>query len=95
MKTIKTVSNQTIFDVAVKYYGTCEAVDRLMADNPELRNDPAALAATGIDYLTDTGFYPDVALLPGQEIAIDTDSPVLKQTIVKELKTKEINTFDL
>ena len=95
MKVIKTVRNQTLFDVAVKYCGTCEAVGELLADNPGLRNDPGALAGLGIDYVADSGFYVDAALLPGQEVRIATDSPILKQTVVKELKMKEINTFDL
>lgn len=94
MKTVKTVPNQTLFDVAVKYYGTCEAVSELLANNPGLRNDPAALAALGVDYVTDAAFYPDAALLAGQDIQIDTDSRILKQSIVKELQTKEINTYD-
>lgn len=95
MKTIKTVQNQTLFDVAVKHYGTCDAVAELLADNPGLRNDPAALAAVGVDYVADGGFYLDAALLPGQEIAIDTGSPTLRRNVVKELRNKEINTFDL
>lgn len=94
MKTIRTVPNQTIFDVAAKHYGTCEAVAELLSNNPQLRNDPAALAALGIDYVTDAAFYPDAALLTGQDIQIDTDSRILKQSIVKELQNKEINTYD-
>lgn len=94
MKTVKTVANQTIFDVAAKHYGTCEAVAELLENNPGLRNDPAALAALGVDYVTDAAFYPDAALLPGQDIQIDTDSRILKQSIVKELQNKEINTYD-
>lgn len=92
---VKTVRNQTIFDVAVKHCGTCDAVAELLDNNPGLRNDPAALAALGVDYVTDGGFYVDAALLPGQEVVIDTDSQTLKQDIAKELKNKEINTFDL
>lgn len=95
MKTVKTVPNQTIFDVAAKYYGTCEAVAELLALNPQLRNDPAALAALGIDYVSETAFYPDAALLAGLDIQIDTDSRTLRQSVVKELQNKEINTFDL
>ncbi len=95
MKTIKTVKNMTLFDVAVKYYGNTEAVGEIMTNNPGLRNDPEALAALGIDYVADTGFYADAALLPGQEVAIDTDSERLKQTTVREVQTREINTFNL
>ena len=95
MKTIKTVTNQTLFDVAVKYYGNTEAVGEIMANNPGLRNDPAALAALGIDYMADGGLYLDAALLAGQEVAIDTDSSLLKQTTAKEIENRAINTFDV
>lgn len=94
MKAIKTAPNQTVFDLAVKYYGTCEATAELLANNPGLRNDPAALAAQEIDYVTDGGFYPDAALLAGQEVRIDSDSRTLRQAIIKELQDKEINTYD-
>lgn len=95
MKTLRTVPNQTIFDVAAKYCGTCDAVSELLAANPGLRNDPASLAALEIDYVADGGFYVDAALLPDQELRIDTDSPTIRQSVVRELKTREINTFDL
>lgn len=95
MKTIRTAKNQTLPDVAVKYYGTTEAVGELLALNPDLRNDPAALVALGIDYLADDSFYADVALEAGQSVTIDTDSPVLRQQVVRELQNREVNTFDL
>lgn len=95
MKVIRTVPNQTIFDIAVKYYGNAEATGEIVTNNPGLRNDPAALAGLDIDYVADGAFYADAALLPGQEVRIATDSSNLKQTVIKELKTKEINTFDL
>ena len=49
MKTIKTVANQTLLDVAVKYYGTAEAAGQLLALNPDLVNDPEALVSLDID----------------------------------------------
>ena len=94
MKTIKTVANQTLLDVAVKYYGTAEAAGQLLALNPGLVNDPEALVSLGIDYLADNGCYLDVALAPGQTVTVDTDSDMCRQTVVKELNDKEINTFD-
>lgn len=94
MKTIKTVANQTLLDVAVKYYGTAEAAGQLLALNPDLVNDPEALVSLGIDYLADNGCYLDVALAPGQTVTVDTDSDMCLQTVVKELNDKEINTFD-
>lgn len=94
MKTIKTVANQTLLDVAVKYYGTAEAAGQLLALNPDLVNDPEALVSLGIDYLADNGCYLDVALAPGQTVTVDMDSDMCRQTVVKELNDKEINTFD-
>lgn len=95
MERIETTKNQTIIDIAVKYYGTAEAVSELLYNNPDLRNDAASLALLGIDSLYDDGFYVDAALSPGQEVVIDTDSFMLKQNIAKEMQNKEINTFDL
>lgn len=94
MKTIKTTPNQTIYDLAVKWYGTTEAVTEIAANNPDMKNDPAALAALGIDYINDNGFYFDAPLMPGSAISIDTGSTLLQQNVVRELTSREINTFD-
>lgn len=94
MKTVKANQNQTIYDLAVKWYGTTEAVAEIAANNPGLKNDPAALAALGIDYINDNGFYFDAPLIPGSAVSIDTDSPLLLQSVVRELTGREINTFD-
>ncbi len=96
MKTVKAKPNQTIYDVALEQYGNVEAVGEIMVNNPDLRNDPAALAALGINAIADTGFYIDVALLPGAAIAINnTDSPLIRPSVLKELAGEEITTFDL
>lgn len=94
MKTISVKPNQTIFDLAVQYYGTCEAVGKIIADNPDIRNDKSALASLGIDYMSDTEFYPDVAVEPGYTMQIDTDSKLIKNSIVREI-TNEVTTFNL
>lgn len=95
MKNIETTPNQTLMDIAVKHYGNAEAVGKLLADNPDLRNDPAALIAMGIDPLSAKAFFIDVALAAGQCVAVDTDSPLLRQSVTRELRGREINTFDL
>jgi FMN phosphatase YigB (HAD superfamily) len=95
MKTVKAKPNQTIYDVALEQYGNDEAVAEIMASNPDLRNDPAALAALGINAIEDDGFYMDTALLAGSEIRIDTDSPLMRPLVLKELAGEEITTFDL
>lgn len=94
-KTIRTTANQTLIDVAVKYYGTAEAIRDIIQLNADIRNDPASLAALGIDYLAEDSFYLDAALAEGQVLAIDTDSPLLRPTTARELQGKEIATFDL
>lgn len=94
MKTVKATQNQTIYDLAVKWYGTTEAVTEITTNNPGLKNDPAALAALGIDYINDNSFYFDAPLMPGAAVSIDTNSPLLQQNIVQELAAHEINTFD-
>ncbi len=83
--TIRATANQTIYDVAVKYYGTTDAVGELLALNPDLRNDPAALAALGIDYLA----------APGLTVTIDTGSSLLRQEVARQLRSREINTFNI
>ncbi len=96
MKTVKAKQNQTIYDVALEQYGNVEAVGEIMVNNPDLRNDPAALAALGINALADTGFYIDASLSPGAAILInDTDSPLMRPAVLKELAGEEMTTFDL
>ena len=94
MKTITVKQNQTIFDLAARYYGTCEAVGEILRNNPEIMNDKSALAAVGIDYLSDTDFYPDVSMENGYQLLIDTDSKLIKTSIVREI-TGDITTGEL
>ena len=93
MKTIKTLKNQTLYDIATMHYGTCEAVGELLMNNPDLINDPTAMAEQNIDYVNDNGFYPDIALLAGQRVMIDTQSPNMNRNMVKEIYN-EITTYD-
>lgn len=92
MKTITAAANQTIYDLALQHYGTIEAVGELLINNPELMNDPTALAEQGIDYVADRGFYVDVPLLKGSLVMIDPQSSNMKKTITKEI-TQEITTY--
>lgn len=94
MKTITVKPNQTIFDLAVENYGTGEAIGKIITDNPDLRNDKAALAALGVDYLSDSDFYPDVPVDAGFTLLIDTDSFLIKTSVVREI-TNEVTTFNL
>lgn len=90
---ITTKARQTIFDLALEQYGTCEAIGEILALNPDIANDPRALAARGIDSIRDESFYLDVALEPGTELTVDPDSMIRKSNIIKELDTP-ITTYD-
>lgn len=94
MKTVKVKPNQTIYDIALEWYGTCEAVGEILANNPDIRNDTAALTALGIESVGESDFYLDVAVDPGADILIDTASPFMRANIVKEIK-RDITTFGL
>lgn len=93
MKTIKAKPNQTVFDIAIEQYGTCEAVGEILANNPSLSNDVAALTALGIEAVGETDFYPDVALDPGADVLIDTASLLMRAAVVKEIK-RDITTYE-
>lgn len=94
MKTVTVKPNQTIYDLAAEQYGTCEALAEIISNNPGIRNDKAALSALGIDYLSDTDFYADVAVDPGFQFLVDTDSRLIKTSIIKEI-TSDITTFNI
>lgn len=81
MKKITVKPNQTVYDIAVEQYGTCEAVGKIMADNPELVN-------TGSD------FRFDLALEAGGTLLVDTDSRLVRKNVIREID-KEVTTFDL
>lgn len=94
MKKITVKPNQTVYDIAVTEYGTCEAVAEIMANNPDLSNDDRAKVSTGIDPVSDKSFYFDLALKPGNTVLIDTDSRLINKNIIREIN-KEVTTFDL
>ena len=94
MKKISVKRNQTIFDIAIEQYGTAEAVEEIISNNPDLKNDSGALVAMGIDPLYDNGFYFDVAIMPGTTVKIDTNSRLIRSNTIREINN-EITTFDL
>lgn len=92
MTTITVRARQTVFDIALEQYGTCEAVGEILALNPDIANDPAALAQMGIDSVSETGFYMDAPVDKGMLLRIDEDSPLIRKNVLKEL-TNEITTY--
>jgi len=93
MKTIAVKPNQTIFDVALEQYGNAEAVNEVIANNPELKNDPKALIALGIDSLYDNNYYFDVAIMPDMLVKIDTNSKLIRPNTMREINN-EITTYN-
>lgn len=82
--TIKTLPNQTIYDIAVAAYGTVSAIELIIDTNPTLANDFSAALAEGL--IVDTSqFYFDLPLAVGQAVEIDTDSRLYSQSIVKQI----------
>nr|DAT38264.1 MAG TPA: hypothetical protein [Caudoviricetes sp.] len=92
MKTITAKANQTIYDIAVQNYGTTGAVEEILRNNPGLLNDDKAKIAAGIDAVQDAYFYPDLPVRIGSYILIDTDSPLLMNSITREMN--DVTTFD-
>lgn len=81
MKKVTVKFNQTVYDVAIEQYGTCEAVGEIIDNNPELTN-------------TNSDFCFDMALRADSTLLINTDSRLIKKNILRDID-KEVTTFDL
>lgn len=93
MKKVTVKANQTIYDIAIEQYGTCEAVGKLMQDNPGIGNDLQAAAEAGIGE-SDGGFYFDLPLPEGSTLLVDTDSRLIEKNILREID-RDVTTYDL
>lgn len=93
MKQVTVKANQTIYDVAIEQYGTCEAVGKLMQDNPGMENELQAAAEAGIEE-NDGSFYFDLPLPEGNTLLVDTDSRLVEKNILREID-KDVTTYDL
>lgn len=92
MKTVTVKRNQTLYDIALEQYGTCEAVGEILSLNPRLTNDPAALCAKGIDSMRETAFYIDIAVKPGTHLTVDENSTLIRKSTLREITT-DITTY--
>lgn len=93
MKKVTAKANQTIYDVAIEQYGTCEAVGKLMQDNPGMENDLQAVTEAGIEE-SGRSFYFDLPLPEGSTLLVDTDSRLIEKNILREID-KDVTTYDL
>jgi len=84
---VVTDNNQTIYDIAVKYYGTVEAILEILSLNPDIRNDAKGSNADISD------FHFDLPIAAGSRLIINEKSPMMKKNIIKELQKEQITTW--
>jgi len=87
MKTIQTENNQTVYDIAVQYYGTVEAVREILSFNPDIRNDAKS------NNMDVSDFHFDLPVVAGSKLIIDEKSLMMKKNIIKELQKEQITTW--
>lgn len=90
MKTVTVKPNQTIFDILVEQYGTCEALAELLENNPNLENEPGADGRAIPE--AERIFRLDLPLKDGSTVLISTDSRQIKTSVIREINT-EVTTF--
>lgn len=91
MRTITTLKNQTVFDIAIQHYGDVALFDKVVEMNTGLRNDYSAATASGVQFDYEV-FDMSFPLLPGQQVLID---PMLVNAVVmREIRDQEIISFD-
>jgi hypothetical protein len=88
MKTILTVDKQTIFDIAVQHYGTIEAVQEILALNPQIEND---LKGYNVDL---SEFQLDLPVKANSLLTIDDNSSLINKNLLKEI-TETVTTFEI
>lgn len=90
MKTVTVKPNQTVFDILVGQYGTCEALAEFLENNPDLENEPGT---DGRDVpVAERIFRFDLPLKEGSTVLINTDSRQIKTSVIQEINT-EVTTF--
>jgi len=88
MKTITTTENQTIFDIAVQYYGNLEAVEEILQLNPQIENE---LQGDAVD---NAMFQWDLPVKRNSQLVMDKNSPYLKKNILREIN-ETVTTFEV
>ena len=90
MKTVTVKPNQTVFDILVEQYGTCEALAELLENNPNLENEPGADGRAIPE--AERIFRLDLPLKDGSTVLISTDRRQIKTSVIREINT-EVTTF--
>ncbi|MCM1031866.1 MAG: hypothetical protein NC410_10565 [Oscillibacter sp.] len=90
MKAVKVKPNQTVYDIVVEQYGTCEALAEFLGNNPALENDPVSVGRQVPEAVQ--VFRLDLPVRSGSVVWIDTDSKLIKTSVIKEIDT-EVTTY--
>lgn len=86
---VKVKQNQTVFDIVVEQYGTCEALAEFLGNNPELENEPTPGRQVPEAVRM---FRLDLPVRAGSTVWVDTDSKAIRTSVVKEMDT-EVTTY--
>ncbi len=98
MKAVKVKPNQTVYDILVEQYGTCEALSEFLGNNPELENgsetgQPDKESISGRQEPEAVRMFRlDLPARAGSTVWIDTDSKLIKTSVIKEIDT-EVTTY--
>jgi len=97
MKSVKVKPNQTVYDILVEQYGTCEALAEFLGNNPQLENDPEAglpdkesISGRQVPEALQA-FRLDLPVRASSVVWIDTDSKLIKTSVIKEID--EVTTY--
>ncbi len=77
MKTIIVDENQTIYDIAMEYYGNIEALEEIISLNPDISND-----LHGLERKPEV-FHFDLPITNGSELIIDEESELVQKKYSK------------
>ena len=93
MKQIKVKPNQTLFDISIEQYGTCEAIEELILLNPNITNKRRKEDVV-IGKKAYFDFYIDCAVAEGTMVTINPNSELRHLSVIKELQGMNITTYN-
>ena len=91
MKTVISLLNQTIFDLAAQHYGSTAQFEKIFELNPGLQNDYSYALTLGIPVDVEV-FDFSYPIMQGSEIKIDES--LIDRSVVRELAGKDVVSFE-
>lgn len=89
----ETGKNQTIFDLAMKFYGNAEAVDELLGLNPHLLTDYSVMEESDLSYNSGARCL-SLPFIVGQVLYVDDESPLFDARNSEQLSVQPVASFD-